>query len=187
MRNSIQFLGSGEKLIVDSSAATALHIENQSGVVEILDNAAIAVVDVIDRVPVTVEIVERNYTIEIQDSSPIIEITHIGIQGAQGIQGIQGEQGIQGATGATGATGANGQGVPAGGTAGQVLEKIDGTDFNTHWVDPSAGISTDSGWGITGAYSSRKTFDPTNYTQKQLVELVCTLIDLLKTQTLPHS
>lgn len=33
-----------------------------------------------------------------------------------------------------------GQGVPAGGTAGQVLEKIDGTNYNTQWVDPSGGI-----------------------------------------------
>lgn len=40
--------------------------------------------------------------------------------------------------GATGAPGAAGQGVPAGGTAGQVLRKIDGTDYNTDWVDPAA-------------------------------------------------
>lgn len=35
--------------------------------------------------------------------------------------------------GATGDTGATGQGVPTGGTAGQVLSKIDGTDYNTQW------------------------------------------------------
>jgi hypothetical protein len=29
--------------------------------------------------------------------------------------------------------------VPAGGTGGQVLEKIDGTDFNTQWATPSGG------------------------------------------------
>ena len=28
--------------------------------------------------------------------------------------------------------------LPAGGTAGQVLEKINGTDYNAHWVTPSA-------------------------------------------------
>lgn len=37
--------------------------------------------------------------------------------------------GLQGATGATGA------GVPTGGTANQVLTKIDSTDYNTQWSD----------------------------------------------------
>jgi hypothetical protein len=32
-----------------------------------------------------------------------------------------------------------GQGVPPGGTAGQELVKIDGTDFNTQWVTPASG------------------------------------------------
>lgn len=32
--------------------------------------------------------------------------------------------------------GQNGVGVPVGGTAGQVLTKIDGTNFNTQWSDP---------------------------------------------------
>ena len=29
----------------------------------------------------------------------------------------------------------SGQGVPAGGTAGQILSKVDGTDYNTEWID----------------------------------------------------
>lgn len=29
-------------------------------------------------------------------------------------------------------------GIPTGGTAGQILEKIDGTDYNTQWVDANA-------------------------------------------------
>ena len=32
----------------------------------------------------------------------------------------------------------SGEGVPAGGTAGQVLRKIDGTDYNTEWATPGA-------------------------------------------------
>lgn len=32
-----------------------------------------------------------------------------------------------------------GEGVPTGGTAGQVLEKVDGTDYNTQWATPAAG------------------------------------------------
>ena len=33
----------------------------------------------------------------------------------------------------TGLTSTNGVGVPTGGTANQVLSKIDGTDYNTQW------------------------------------------------------
>lgn len=38
-----------------------------------------------------------------------------------------------------GVAGANGQGVPTGGTTGQVLTKIDATDYNTQWTTPGAG------------------------------------------------
>lgn len=63
-----------------------------------------------------------------------------GDTGATGPQGIQGEQGIQGPAGNDGA---NGQGVPLGGTAGQVLAKVDSTDYNTEWVNQTgAGAST---------------------------------------------
>ena len=37
--------------------------------------------------------------------------------------------------------GTNGQGVPTGGTTGQVLAKVNATDFNTQWVTPSGGAS----------------------------------------------
>ena len=106
-----------------------------------------------------------------------------GPQGPQGIQGDTGPQGPQGDTGATGAQGppgndgADGQGVPAGGTTGQVLEKIDATDFNTQWATPSGGGSFDSypaaftlsgSHNITTAVSTipfdTEVFDPdTNY------------------------
>lgn len=45
----------------------------------------------------------------------------------------------KGDTGATGSTGAAGQGVPTGGTTGQVLSKIDGTDYNTEWSNAGSG------------------------------------------------
>jgi hypothetical protein len=38
-----------------------------------------------------------------------------------------------------GAAGQNGQGIPTGGTAGQVLTKVDGTDYNTQWSTPQSG------------------------------------------------
>lgn len=61
-----------------------------------------------------------------------------GPAGATGATGAQGPQGPTGATGATGATGPAGPGVPTGGTAGQVLAKIDGTNYNTEWITPSS-------------------------------------------------
>ena len=65
-----------------------------------------------------------------------------GIQGVQGTKGDTGDQGPKGDAGAQGATGPAGPGVAAGGTAGQVLSKVDGTNYNTQWVTPSAGGST---------------------------------------------
>ena len=48
---------------------------------------------------------------------------------------------LNGTNGTNGTNGANGQGVPTGGTANQVLAKIDGTNYNTQWITPSAGTS----------------------------------------------
>ena len=42
-------------------------------------------------------------------------------------------------TGVDGADGANGQGVPTGGTIGQVLAKLSGSDFDTVWKDIEGG------------------------------------------------
>ena len=64
-----------------------------------------------------------------------------GPTGPTGPQGSAGPMGTAGATGATGATGAAGQGVPTGGTAGQVLTKINATDYNTQWTTPSVGTA----------------------------------------------
>jgi len=61
------------------------------------------------------------------------------------------QKGDKGDTGATGATGA---GVPIGGTTGQVLAKIDGTNYNTQWVAAATGSGTvtsiTAGTGLTG-------------------------------------
>jgi hypothetical protein len=87
-----------------------------------------------------------------------------GTNGAQGIQGIpgtngtngtngaQGLQGIQGIPGTNGTNGTNGQGVPTGGTTGQVLSKIDATDYNTQWTTPSGGSSLPTQTGNDGKY-----------------------------------
>lgn len=67
-----------------------------------------------------------------------------GLQGIQGLKGDTGLQGIQGIAGTNGTNGTNGVGVPIGGTSGQVLSKIDATDYNTQWIDQSGG-----GGGLT--------------------------------------
>lgn len=64
-----------------------------------------------------------------------------GTTGAKGDKGDTGLAGTAGAKGDTGPAGATGQGVPTGGTAGQVLSKVNGTDYNTQWTTPSGGSS----------------------------------------------
>jgi len=59
------------------------------------------------------------------------------LSGSVGVPGPQGPTGATGATGATGPAGSPGSpgvGVPVGGTAGQFLTKIDGTNYNTDWT-----------------------------------------------------
>jgi len=55
---------------------------------------------------------------------------------------VPGPAGPTGATGPSGPTGATGPGVAAGGAAGQVLTKINATDYNTQWTTPSTGDVT---------------------------------------------
>ena len=79
------------------------------------------------------------------DVSLNVETGLQGIPGVDGLPGIpgppgdKGDAGSIGPTGPPGAKGDTGQGVPAGGLSGQQLAKIDGTDFNTTWVDPNTG------------------------------------------------
>ena len=85
---------------------------------------------------IKVENVTNNVTVDTETSNikvtaiqPIIKVQSVGAQGKQGIQGPQGDKGD------------TGQGVPAGGITGQVLSKIDGTDYNTQWVDDTDTLS----------------------------------------------
>lgn len=51
------------------------------------------------------------------------------------MDGEDGQNGQDGQDGQNGQDGAPGVGVPAGGTAGQVLQKASGTDYDTEWAD----------------------------------------------------
>jgi phage baseplate assembly protein gpV len=56
--------------------------------------------------------------------------------GPAGPTGATGATGPAGSAGATGPAGAAGVGVPTGGTAGQVLAKVDSANYNTQWAAP---------------------------------------------------
>ena len=62
-----------------------------------------------------------------------------GPKGDPGDPGPKGDPGEQGPAGPKGDPGPAGPGVPAGGTAGQVLTKKSGTDYDTEWKDPTGG------------------------------------------------
>lgn len=101
-----------------------------------------------DGTPITSSIVESSpITANIIELAPITANVATGAKGDKGDTGATGATGATGSTGATGADGADGadgEGVPIGGTTGQVLAKIDATDFNTEWVDQSGGGAVDS-------------------------------------------
>ena len=82
-----------------------------------------------------------------------------GATGPAGADGAIGPAGPTGPKGDTGSTGPAGPGVPAGGTTGQVLAKIDGTDYNDHWINPPATgpAINDTTASATSVYSSTKT------------------------------
>ena len=60
----------------------------------------------------------------------------------KGESGTPGTPGAPGEPGPKGEPGPAGHGVPAGGIAGQVLTKVDETDYNTEWKDPTGGGSS---------------------------------------------
>ena len=61
-----------------------------------------------------------------------------------GTPGPEGPQGPRGPEGPQGPKGDPGPGVATGGTAGQVLSKVDSTDYNTQWTDPPSGSDPDA-------------------------------------------
>jgi hypothetical protein len=75
-------------------------------------------------------------------------LTFTSTAGTKGDRGEKGEPGQDGAPGQTGATGPQGpkgetgEGVPAGGTTGQVLTKNSATDYDTSWQDANGGGGT---------------------------------------------
>ena len=73
-------------------------------------------------------------TVDNTTGTPSVQVTKSGTDEAPAFNfaftGIKGTDGHS-------IEGPAGPGVPAGGTAGQVLTKVDGTDYNTEWKDPT--------------------------------------------------
>ena len=74
-----------------------------------------------------------------------------GFTGAAGVIGTTGSTGAAGAKGSTGFTGAAGQGVPIGGSLGQVLVKTSGVNYATEWATISGGGGGAGPQGDTGS------------------------------------
>lgn len=85
----------------------------------------------------------------------------VGATGPAGSQGPAGATGSAGSSGTNGTNGTNGQGVPTGGTTGQVLSKINNTDYNTQWSTIGSGsvtsVSVASSNGFAGTSSGGAT------------------------------
>jgi hypothetical protein len=59
---------------------------------------------------------------------------------------------------AAGANGLDGEGVPAGGSAGQILAKVSSSDYDTQWVDPAeSSVGPQTIWVPAGAMIARTT------------------------------
>ena len=106
-------------------------------------------------------------------TNPILTFTiPRGDVGATGPTGATGPQGPKGDTGATGA------GVATGGTTGQVLTKVSGTNYDTNWTTPTTGTVTSvaatagTGISVTGSpITSSGTLNITNTAPDQTVVL----------------
>jgi hypothetical protein len=72
-----------------------------------------------------------------------------GPQGPQGMTGATGASGSLGPQGVPGPQGPSGPGVATGGTAGQILSKIDATNYNTQWTTLTGMVSYDVAQSLT--------------------------------------
>lgn len=96
-------------------------------------NAANITTDIVGGVTVNTDV--------IQSTTVTANVTTggIGPTGPTGATGATGATGPAGADGATGAAGNDGVGIPVGGAAGEMLSKVDATDYNVVWVAAGAG------------------------------------------------
>jgi collagen type VII alpha len=103
---------------------------------------------------VVVSVTESTTTVAVTENSVNVAVTETPVTVSTSTTGLQGATGATGPTGPTGATGPAGTGVPTGGTAGQVLAKIDGTNYNTQWVNSASGTPAYALTSGTASYAT---------------------------------
>jgi hypothetical protein len=109
----------------------------------------------------------------------------VGPTGETGPQGETGATGSAGTNGATGDTGPAGPGVASGGTTGQYLTKVDGTNYNTQWStldlsgkqDVVANVSSTEIGYLDGVTSSIQTQLNAKATSSDITTAINNLID----------
>lgn len=121
---------------------------------------------IVTETAINIEVTESNIqaivtpsptNITVNESSIFLEATQSPVnlsvtQSAINLNVVENPIALKIGQGQRGEQGPAGKGVPVGGTAGQILEKIDGTDYNTQWADPNAAAE----WGnITGTLSNQ--------------------------------
>ena len=108
-----------------------------------------------------------------------------GATGSAGATGATGSAGTNGTNGATGDTGPAGPGVASGGTTGQYLTKVDGTNYNTQWStldlsgkqDVVANVSSTEIGYLDGVTSSIQTQLNAKATSSDITTAINNLID----------
>lgn len=104
----------------------------------------------INQTPVTISPTNPDVTVSAGSGSASVTVNEVAATIAPNSVSTTIELG-----GGVGPQGPAGPGVPVGGTAGQVLSKIDGTDYNTQWVTASGG-----GASFTATLTAAETLAP---------------------------
>jgi len=77
-------------------------------------------------------------TVQIEQATATGTVTSVDVSGGTtGLIATGGPITSSGTITLSGAVATTSAGLPTGGTAGQFLSKIDGTNYNTHWIDPA--------------------------------------------------
>ena len=145
-KNKNPFWGEGEDSSVDRIYATA-SVDDGTGVPSVSTSKTISGNDI------TFDFAFHNLKGE---RGPKGDPGEPGPKGDPGAPGPKGDPGAPGPKGDPGEPGPAGPGIPSGGTAGQVLTKKSGTDYDTEWKDAGGGGSISF---YDGEYSIRSTED----------------------------